>query len=193
MCDRLKKEHPVSKYTKKEYKIVQDTWDTSGDTSATGVSDVFNSGDTFGDTSGDICATVVSDVLENCDTSSETYATGVGCVVPSEVHRSDKTDDILSDNLEKVSNDNRSDHAAPVTRQDKLSVIIPHARVRCRSPVTVQEWVAALPDTQEEEEDVERGELREEVVHVTDNLRLGAEGVFTCSAICLICKSREGP
>ena len=46
--------------------------------------------------------------------------------------------------------------------RNKLSVVIPSQNKRARSPVTVQEWVAALPDHTEQEEDREEEENREE-------------------------------
>ena len=45
-------------------------------------------------------------------------------------------------------------------------------RSRCRSPVTVQEWVAALPDMQREGEEGEKEDMKGGM----DNLSLGAEG-----------------
>ena len=43
--------------------------------------------------------------------------------------------------------------------QHKLSVVIPSQHKRARSPVTVQEWVAALPDHNEEEEGEDDSQL----------------------------------
>ena len=66
-------------------------------------------------------------------------------------------------------------------RQHKLSVVLPPAR--SRSPVTVQEWVAALPDHAEdeheiyfnkEEKDSESEESEDE--RERDMFTLGAEG-----------------
>lgn len=61
--------------------------------------------------------------------------------------------------------------------QHKLSVVIPSQHKRARSPVTVQEWVAALPDHNEEEE--ERGE--EEEGEDDSQLVLGAEAGYESS------------
>ena len=75
-------------------------------------------------------------------------------------------------------------------RQHKLSVVLPP--VRSRSPVTVQEWVAALPDHAEEEnekdydendtnneEDYQSEESEDE--EERDTFTLGAEGNITKS------------
>ena len=69
------------------------------------------------------------------------------------------------DKHEKLSSDNLND-------LDKLSLRVPPVRSRCRSPVTVQEWVAALPDMQGEGEEGEK----EDIKGGMDNLTLGAEG-----------------
>ena len=47
---------------------------------------------------------------------------------------------------------------------------------RSRSPVSVQEWVAALPEPQEKSEDREAEADTETDVEEDDNLTLGAEG-----------------
>ena len=47
---------------------------------------------------------------------------------------------------------------------------------RSRSPVSVHQWVAALPDITKDTESEERGEEREQDVDDDDNLTLGAEG-----------------
>ena len=71
--------------------------------------------------------------------------------------------------VETVGGEERSAH--------KLSVVIPTKHKRARSPVTVQEWVAALPDHNEEEED--RGE--EEEGEDDSQLVLGAEAGYETS------------
>ena len=53
---------------------------------------------------------------------------------------------------------------------------LPPARMKCRSPVTVQEWVAALPDLQEGEEVRVKDDSIGVVENHLDNLSLGAEG-----------------
>ena len=47
---------------------------------------------------------------------------------------------------------------------------------RSRSPVSVHQWVAALPDITKDTESEERGEERDQDVDDDDNLTLGAEG-----------------
>ena len=71
--------------------------------------------------------------------------------------------------VETVGGEERSSH--------KLSVVMPSNHKRARSPVTVQEWVAALPDHNEEEED--RGE--EEEGEDDSQLVLGAEAGYESS------------
>ena len=72
-------------------------------------------------------------------------------------------------------------------RQHKLSVVLP--QTRSRSPVTVQEWVAALPDHAEEEDEKDESETENggndeyeseesEDEQETDTLILGAEGAI---------------
>ena len=63
MCDTLTTDHTVSVYTQKACKIILETGNTSGDTSAIVVSDVVDTGDTAGDTS----AIVVSDSVDTGD------------------------------------------------------------------------------------------------------------------------------
>ena len=85
--------------------------------------------------------------------------------------------------------DNFTDKLGHKDRQHKLSVVLPPTR--SRSPVTVQEWVAALPDHAEEEEekddigdDKEETEDHESVKNEADNepetdtLHLGAEAGY---------------
>ena len=59
-------------------------------------------------------------------------------------------------------------------RQHKLSVVLPPAR--SRSPVTVQEWVAALPDHAEEDREKDSTSDESEDEEETDTFTLGAEG-----------------
>ena len=59
------------------------------------------------------------------------------------VQLSDDIKESPEDKHEKLPSDNLDD-------LDKLSLRLPTVRSRCRSPVTVQEWVAALPDMQGE-------------------------------------------
>ena len=59
-------------------------------------------------------------------------------------------------------------------RQHKLSVVLPPAR--SRSPVTVQEWVAALPDHAEEDRENDSTSDESEDAQENDTLTLGAEG-----------------
>ena len=50
-------------------------------------------------------------------------------------------------------------------------------RARSKSPVTVQDWVAALPD-ETDERDEEEMNIRDEIsIADSDNLTLGAEGL----------------
>ena len=65
------------------------------------------------------------------------------------------------------------------TSRQKLSVVIPTQNKRARSPVTVQEWVAALPDHNEEEEERE-DENKEDLDHGLEEsqLVLGAEAGY---------------
>ena len=60
--------------------------------------------------------------------------------------------------------------------QHKLSVVIPSQHKRARSPVTVQEWVAALPETGGEGEPQTEEAHQEADTDGDDNLTLGAEG-----------------
>jgi len=98
--------------------------------------------------------------------------------------------DIVTDNLDDEVNDisdTVTKERGCADRQHKLSVVLPPTR--SRSPVTVQEWVAALPDHAEEDEDkhevsddneetdeCETGSTEDE--HETDNLSLGAEAGY---------------
>ena len=56
----------------------------------------------------------------------------------------------LSDDIKESPEDNDEN----LNDMDKLSLRLPPVRSRCRSPVTVQEWVAALTDMQGEGEKV---------------------------------------
>ena len=63
---------------------------------------------------------------------------------------------------------------AEIPKSSNLRVIF--SQTRSKSPVTVQEWVAALPDSSEDR--IEEDEYVEEVpAEEKDNLTLGAEGV----------------
>ena len=68
------------------------------------------------------------------------------------VNVSDDTKKSSEENDEKLPSDTLID-------QDKMSLRLPLVRSRCRSPVTVQEWVAALPDMQGEGEEGEREDV----------------------------------
>ena len=56
-----------------------------------------------------------------------------------------------------------------------LQVVI-RRQERSRSPVSVHEWVAALPDISKDAESEERPEERDNDIAEDDNLTLGAEG-----------------
>ena len=80
----------------------------------------------------------------------------------------------LSDDIKESPEDN--DEKLPsddLNGLEKQSLRLPPVRSRCRSPVTVQEWVAALPDMQREGEEGEK----EDIKGGMDNLSLGAEGI----------------
>ena len=81
--------------------------------------------------------------------------------------------------VETVGGEERSAH--------KLSVVIPTKHKRARSPVTVQEWVAALPDHNEEEED--RGEVEEG--EDDSQLVLGAEAGYETSNVAKLLMQRN--
>ena len=59
------------------------------------------------------------------------------------VQLSDDIKESPEDKHEKLPSDNLND-------LEKFSLRLPPVRSRCRSPVSVQEWVAALPDMQGE-------------------------------------------
>ena len=80
--------------------------------------------------------------------------------------------------LKNIPIEDLDDHDAAVADLQKLSLKLPSARMRCKSPVTVQEWVAALPDLHEEEEIGLKEDTRGEMGHHLDTLSLGAEGKF---------------
>ena len=82
------------------------------------------------------------------------------------------------EDLKKIPGEDLDDHDAAVTDLQKLSLKLPPARMRCKSPVTVQEWVAALPDLHEEEEIGLKEDTRGEMGHHLDTLSLGAEGIY---------------
>ena len=73
----------------------------------------------------------------------------------------------------------------------KLSVAVPSQHSRARSPVTVQEWVAALPDNNqqhqgeedEKEEEKEEQEVEEEEGLDDSHLVLGAEAGYETSNV----------
>ena len=101
----------------------------------------------------------------------------------------EKADESLDDEV-NVLVDNFAKETMRNDRQHKLSVVLPP--VRSRSPVTVQEWVAALPDHAEEEnekddaendnsdeEDSQSEESEDELDR--DTFTLGAEGNITKS------------
>ena len=81
------------------------------------------------------------------------------------VQQSDDIKESPEEKHEKLPSDSLDD-------MDKLSLRLPPVRSRCRSPLTVQEWVAALPDMQREGEEGEK----ENITGGMDNLSLGAEG-----------------
>ena len=54
--------------------------------------------------------------------------------------------------------------------------VIMRRQERSRSPVSVHEWVAALPDIDKDAESEERTEERDSDIAEDDNLTLGAEG-----------------
>ena len=55
-------------------------------------------------------------------------------------------------------------------------IMIMRRQERSRSPVSVHEWVAALPDIDKDAESEERTEERDSDIAEDDNLTLGAEG-----------------
>merc|ERR1719154_275812 len=57
--------------------------------------------------------------------------------------------------------------------KSSLRVVFPHTR--SKSPVTVQEWVAALPDRGQNREEEERNHTDNIIEEENDNLTLGAE------------------
>jgi len=67
-----------------------------------------------------------------------------------------------------------------------LRVVFP--QTRSKSPVTVQEWVAALPDGSQDREEEERDHTEDCIEEETDNLTLGAEaGGFAESRKLFVC------
>ena len=82
------------------------------------------------------------------------------------------------EDLKNIPGEDVDDHDASVADLQKLSLKLPSARMRCKSPVTVQEWVAALPDLHEEEEIGLKEDTRGEIGHHLDTLSLGAEGIY---------------
>ena len=81
------------------------------------------------------------------------------------VQLSDDIKESPEDKHEKLPSDNLND-------LEKFSLRLPPVRSRYRSPVTVQEWVAALPDMQREGEEGEKEDMKGEMY----NLSLRAEG-----------------
>ena len=99
----------------------------------------------------------VNDVLD--------MATATDSSTLYKVQLSDDKKESLEYEHEKLPSDDLND-------LKKLRLRLPPVRSRCRSPVTVQEWVAALPDMQGEGEEGEK----EDIKGGMDNLTLGAEG-----------------
>ena len=64
---------------------------------------------------------------------------------------------------------------AEIPKSSNLRVIF--SQTRSKSPVTVQEWVAALPDSSEDRIEEEKHFGEEVPAEENDNLTLGAEGV----------------
>ena len=79
------------------------------------------------------------------------------------------SNDAVSDNLEV--NDLHQENIDSDKRH-KLNVLLPPTR--SRSPVTVQEWVASLPDPADEEDEYSSEESDED--EDGDTFTLGAEG-----------------
>ena len=77
--------------------------------------------------------------------------------------------DAVSDNLEV--NDLHQENIGS-DKQHKLNVLLPP--IRSRSPLTVQEWVASLPDPAEEEDEYSSEESDDQ--EDGDTFTLGAEG-----------------
>ena len=78
----------------------------------------------------------------------------------------------------------------------KLSVVVPSQHSRARSPVTVQEWVAALPDNNQEtrgdEEEKEEEQEGEEEQGLDDSqLVLGAEAGYETSNVAKLLLQRN--
>ena len=101
----------------------------------------------------------------------------------------EKADESLDDEVNDLV-DNFAKETMRKDRQHKLSVVLPP--VRSRSPVTVQEWVAALPDYAEEEneKDYDENDTNDEEVNQSeesedqeesDTFTLGTEGNITKS------------
>ena len=76
----------------------------------------------------------------------------------------DNTDDEIKDAYEETINNDK---------KYKLNIVLPQPR--SRSPVTVQEWVASLPDHAEDEDDEDSSE-NEDDEEARDTFTLGAEG-----------------
>ena len=81
--------------------------------------------------------------------------------------------------------------------RQKLSVVMPSQHTRARSPVTVQEWVAALPDNNqgdraEEEQEEEQEEQEEQEQGLDDSqLVLGAEAGYETSNVAKLLMQRN--
>ena len=85
--------------------------------------------------------------------------------------------DMNNETLSAVESKNDENNAENTESPKSSNLRVMFSQTRSKSPVTVQEWVAALPDSSEDriEEDKYVGE--EVPVEEKDNLTLGAEGV----------------
>ena len=85
--------------------------------------------------------------------------------------------DISNETLSAIESKNDGNNAenAEIPKSSNLRVIF--SQTRSKSPVTVQEWVAALPDSSEDRIEEEKHVGEEIPAEENDYLTLGAEGV----------------
>jgi len=69
----------------------------------------------------------------------------------------------------------QSNLESPKSSHDLLYLGVQSQKGRSKSPLTVQEWVASLPDIHEIEEEATKEEMKIKTVNEMDNLTLGAE------------------
>ena len=73
-----------------------------------------------------------------------------------------------------IDNDEQNDPECELQNKNNLGVLF--EPTRSKSPVTVQDWVAALPDDDKDRDEEEVNYIEESNTDDNDNLTLGAEG-----------------